>query len=167
MLNTSMIQRLLILIISMAFLNGCTRDDICPEGTPTTPLLIITFKDISNPFVSKEVDDLTIETDYDTSTTVLNKVTTDSIAIPLRASADNTRYRFILDSGDATELTDVYSFSYQRNDVYVNRACGFKTTYNSLTAVEDDEGQIDWILNLEIIKPTIEDETEAHITILH
>ena len=160
-------NKLILFLLLIVSLNGCTRDDICPEGTPTTPLLIITFKDISNPLVFKEVTNLTIETDYESSVTVLSNVDTDSIAIPLQSGEDITRHRFIREAGAPSELIDVYEFSYQRSDIYVNRACGFKTTYNTLTAQEDDEGPIDWILNLDVLKTTVEDEIEAHITIFH
>ena len=61
----------------------------------------------------------------------------------------------------------IYEFTYERSNIYVNRACGFKTTYAALSAREDDLGVTDWILNLNILKTTVEDETEAHITILH
>jgi len=160
-------NKLILLLVLILSLNGCTRDDICAEGTPTTPLLIITFKDITNPLVAKSVDDLTVETDYDSSVTVLSGAQTDSIAIPLQSGSDNTRYRFIRDAETNSEIIDVYSFSYQRSDIYVNRACGFKTTYENLTAEEDDDGPVDWILNLDILKTTVEDEIEAHITIFH
>ena len=85
----------------------------------------------------------------------------------MQTGADAVRYRFIRNSGTTDEIIDIYEFNYERSDVYVNRACGFRATYNNLTALEDDLGVIDWILDLNILKTTVEDETEAHITILH
>ena len=162
-----MIKKLILFFTIALTFYGCTRDDICPDGTPTTPLLIITFNDIANPLVAKEVTSLTVDTDYTTSVRVIDHVQTDSIAIPLRPGDDSTQYRFILDEGETSELIDIYEFSYDRLNVYVNRACGFKTTYSSLSAGEDLSGPIDWIIDININKTTVEDETAAHITILH
>jgi len=162
-----MIKKIILLLILISCLNGCTRDDICSEATATTPLLIITFKDITNPLVAKSVENLTIDTDYTNSVRVIDGIQTDSIGLPLRPGANSARFRFILNAGETNEITDVYEFNYEREDIYVNRACGFKTIYNSLTATEDDEGLIDWIINLNILKTTVENEIEAHITILH
>jgi hypothetical protein len=162
-----MIKKIILLCCLIACLNGCTKDDICPEETITTPLLIITFNDILNPTVSKSVTNLTIETDQEPPVVFVTNTTTDSIGIPLKTNADTVRYRFVKNLGEADEIIDVYEFSYERSDSYLNRACGFITTYKGLTASETDQGTVDWILNLSILNPTVEDETEAHITILH
>jgi hypothetical protein len=163
----SKIYLFVLFALGMILLQGCTRDDICAEGIPTTPLLIITFKDISNPSAAKVVSNLTVETDYEESV-VVAAATTDSIAIPLRTGANDTRYRFIQGDGGPTENTDIVTFGYQLEDVYVNRACGFKTTYTSLSMlVEDSQGDNNWIENQEIIINEVIDEQQAHITIFH
>jgi len=145
---------------------SCTRDDICAETTPTTPLLIITFKDASNPLESKSVVNLTVATDYDPSVVIISAAT-DSIAIPLRSGANDTRFRFVQDDGGLTENTDVITFSYQLEDIYVNRACGFKTTYTSLSMLVEDAGDNIWISSQQINENTVIDEQQAHITIFH
>jgi len=160
-------KKIITILSLLLLLNGCTKDDICPEGTASTPLLIIRFNDVENPLDLKSVSKLTIETDYDPSVTLYTDVTTDSIAIPLQTGSNNTRYRFIMNKGLVDEITDIYSFDYERNDIYINRACGFKTTYTEFTAEEVDSGPVDWIIYLIILDPIIEDETKAHITILH
>jgi hypothetical protein len=162
-----MIKKTILLFWVILSLNGCTRDDICPEETPTTPLLIFTFKNVFNPLLAKTATNLTIETDEETPVVFVTNISTDSIGVPLRTGADTVRYRFIQNSGETDEIIDIYEFNYERSDVYVNRACGFKTTYQDLTARKDDDGIVNWILNLNILKTTVEDETEAHITILH
>jgi hypothetical protein len=163
-----MIKKLLLFLLLVVSVNGgCTRDDICSGVTPTTPLLIINFKDIANPLVAKSVTGLTVETDYDPSVLLLSGVTTDSIALPLQTALDNTRYKFIINAGETDELIDVYEFNYLRENIYINRACGFKTIYTALSAIEDDNGPIDWIINLEILNTIVENENQAHITIFH
>ncbi len=162
-----MIKKTILLFWVILSLNGCTKDDICPEETPTTPLLIFTFKNVFNPLLAKTVSNLTIETDEETPIVFVTNVSTDSIGVPLRTGADNVRYRFIQNKGETDSIIDIYEFRYERSDVYVNRACGFITTYDNLTARKTDDGIVNWILNLNILKTTVEDETEAHITILH
>lgn len=162
-----MYKHFIVLLILLVSLNGCTKDDICPEGTLTTPLLIINFKDITNPTVAKEVDSLTIQTNYDPSTIVYSQVTTDSISLSLRPGEATTEYQFIKYAGQTNETVEIYSFSYNHTDVYINRACGFKTTYSNLSTEEIDADPNNWIFNTEILKTTVEDETEAHITFFH
>lgn len=145
---------------------SCTRDDICAEITPTTPLLIITFKDASNPTEAKTVSNLTVETDYSVSVTLVG-TSTDSIAIPLRTGANDTRFRFIQDDGGTNENTDIVTFSYQLEDVYVNRACGFKTTYTDISLLIEDNGDTNWISSQNINENNVIDELQAHITIFH
>lgn len=156
---------LLVLVIGSVF--GCTRDDICPEETATTPLLIITFNDIASPTERKAVTNLTIETSELNSTAVITETTTDSIAIPLRNAAALTMYRFIKDDEGANPNTDFVNFTYSTEDIYVNRACAFKTIYHELNMTVQNEGTANWILQFQILTTDIEDETQTHITILH
>tara|TARA_R110002124_G_scaffold254044_3_gene419552 strand:+ start:53104 stop:53592 length:489 start_codon:yes stop_codon:yes gene_type:complete len=162
-----MIKKIITLLLIVVAFNGCTRDDICPEGSDTTPLLIIVFKDILDPSEAKAVPNLTVRADYSNNVDVLVAANTDSIAIPLRTGADDTRFQFINENEDGTFTNvDILSFLYQREDVYLNRACGFKTIYNQLGFnLEGDPNN--WLLNIQIETQTVEDETETHVTILH
>ena len=161
-----MIKKTIFFLVLIS-LNGCTRDDICPEGTPTTPLLIITFKDNSNPLLAKPVTNLSVVTADIGSAQVIAPTTTDSIAVPLKAGADLTAYRFTKDTGGDFPNTDILTFSYTREDLYVNRACSFKTVYDSLEADLQNEGTANWILDMDPLTTRIENENEAHIVILH
>ena len=48
------------LLLALSFWN-CEKDDICPEGTPATPRLIIEFYDAANPTVLKNVTNLRVQ----------------------------------------------------------------------------------------------------------
>ena len=39
---------------------SCEKDDICLEGTPATPRMIVLFKDYENPLAKTEVSELLI-----------------------------------------------------------------------------------------------------------
>lgn len=155
------------IFIAIAFISlvtaGCSKDDICSPDTPTTPLLIITFNDINNPGVRKTVQGLTVRA-TSVDGIVVNAATTDSIAIPLPTGADSTEYEFRMNS-NTEPVSDFYIFDYTREDVYVNRACSFKTTYTDLTLTDD--GIANWIFRETINNSTIEDETQAHLTFFH
>ena len=94
---------------------------------------------------------------------------TDSIAIPLEVA--NNRTRFILTlQGDSSEgiedNLDTISVVYTQEDIFISRACGYKTVFNEANAnfVEDDDN---WIKGLETKKDPLQiiDENEAHVKI--
>jgi len=162
-----MIKKISLAILIVTFFLGCTRDDICDLLTDTTPILVITFEDINNEGVSKAVTNLRVETAED-SLLVFFATTTDSIAIPLKTGENLTKYLFTTRSTDTINRnSDIVTFNYMPEDVYLNRACAFKTIYNELSAGVDDEGTDNWIRTINVLKTTVENENETHITILH
>lgn len=148
---------------------GCTKDDLCPEDTPTTPLLIISFNDINDRLSTKAVTDLQIRL-TDADQTIVREQINDTIArIPLNTASDNTEFEFILNASETEDANiDTVSFSYLTEDVYINRACGFKTIYNNFITdiVEEGFGE-NWILDFDILAPEIDDETITHLIIYH
>ncbi|MEP2935733.1 MAG: DUF6452 family protein [Gilvibacter sp.] len=163
-------KKLLGVLLVACIALGCTRDDICPEDTPTTPLLIVTFKDFADGQTPKSVPNLQVLDAFDTSIQVLGSATTDSIAIPLRNFNDNTQFLFIKDSNseDPEVLNaDRIQISYTLRDVYVNRACGFIANYDDLGVLLDDSDDDTWIISLQTLVNTIDNQDETHITILH
>ena len=164
-----MIKRIVFSFTLLLVFAGCTRDDICPEETATTPLLQIQFKDISDRTESKTVTALRVLiNDADTLEVYLGESDT-LVGIPLNTLASISSFQLISDSGDDTTAnTDIITFQYSTEDIYVNRACAFKTIYNDLEAdVETETGSNNWILDYTLLKTTIEDETDAHLTIFH
>lgn len=161
-----MTKKILLLIVLVGLFNGCTRDDICDPNTPTTPLLIIRFKDIANATQAKVVPGLTVRLANDTTVVVVLQSTTDSIAIPLRNDSDITDYLFIRNT-DVESNLDTLRFNYTRNNVYVNRACAYKTIYSGMEANLIGQDPNPWILNISILKPLVENDQSAHIIILH
>ena len=146
-------------------LQGCQKDDICPEGTITTPLLIIEFLDEEDITRLKAAQNLRVQA-TGMEEVLLGPITTNSISIPLRTNGNTTEYSFTINSGSDRENTDVVSFSYDSNPQYINRACGYRAVFNNIEVmVHDDEDN--WILSEIILQDNIEDETEAHISFTH
>lgn len=180
-----MIQKKLIYLIISLFtigffnlvLTGCEKDDVCIE-TPITPQLQIVFEDAenNNPAESlrKRVVGLLIRqiAIADTLKVLLNTAQTDSISIPLNVNENSVVYEFTENFGaqDSTVIRrDTITFNYLRNNVYVNRACGFKTEFtdleeeSNLNTTDDSK----WINRINVENTTINNEEEIHITIFH
>ncbi len=173
-----------LLFIALIFSGvACQRDDICPETTDTTPLLIIRFYENEEPFDLQSPQNLSIRAiDSDSTDFVINtggnspiryfRFSGDSIAIPLKTNADRTSYVFTLNTAanDTTArnsgIRDTLSFTYARNEEYINRACAYKVNYVGLkTSLDNSGGDSGWIQDVEIEQTDIEDENQAHVSI--
>ncbi|HAH33546.1 MAG TPA: hypothetical protein DCL52_02030 [Flavobacteriaceae bacterium] len=163
-----MIQKITLLLFTTLFLWGCTRDDICPDDTQTTPLLVIKFMDISNPTQVKAVDNLRI-TLANTSQTEVVPATTDTLyKIPLNPIATSVDYNFTKGYEGTEPNTDAFNITYQRGaDIYINRACGFRTSFIDIDPTIQAEGSANWMLGNTINNTTVENEDITHITIFH
>ncbi len=162
----------IITTVFLLFLNaGCERDDICAEGTPTTPLLIIKFIDFDNATEIKTPSELQVKAVGVENPFTLTSVT-DSIMIPLRTNEPITEYEFTIDSNTSNDETpsntDTVSFQYTTVEEYVSSACGFKINYEGLTIstpVAGDDGS--WIQNITVQREDVTDEATAHVFIFH
>ena len=131
---------LLLLVFCFSF-SCCEKDDICDANTPTTPRMVIKFFDINNPTVEKSVTNLKVIGEGMTDGVIFNAsasgeskflANTSKISIPLKTNAATTTFSFILNSGSTNAAlvnTDVIQFNYTTSEVYVSRACGFKTLF--------------------------------------
>ena len=162
-----------IFIVFLLVVLSCEKDDICPADTPTTPLLILTFADINDPDSPKAVDNFIAYGLDDTNTVVFFNssiaASTDSIAVPLRDDSDLTRIvlqRDVLDGDLNTGNPDIISSNYERQSVFVSRACGFKNTYLNLNTTLENDADL-WIQQLQILNSNVEDQISAHVKILH
>ncbi len=150
---------------------GCERDEICLEDI--TPKLIIRFYNADIPNEVKDVLNLKVEIDgiegeYTNETISL---LTDSIAIPLQVTENKTKFILTLqgDSSLGTEDNiDTISVSYNQQDIFVSRSCGYKTVFNNADpSISGDENN--WMKGLETTNDPLEiiDENKAHVKIYH
>lgn len=165
---SEMIKKNMLLLLMAFVFAGCTRDDICPEETQTTPSLVIKFKDISNPSEVKAVSNLRITLADENQTEVVAARTDTIYNVPLNPVTMKVLFNFTKDfEGNATN-TDVLSISYQRGeDVYINRACAFRTTFTDVNPMIQPEGSANWMLTTDINNATVANEDVTHITIFH
>ena len=162
---------------------SCERDDICPETTPTTPRLIIDLHDFANQEDKKNVFDFRVQgVDNDKVLEGYNVIgATDDIILPLRTNTNSTQYKLHIDyainDNGTPDVTsddfidgneDIITISYSTEDVYVSRACGYKTIFKNVTlTIEPDTDN--WIKLKEslIENQSIEDETTTHFILYH
>ncbi|WP_264564947.1 DUF6452 family protein [Flavobacterium sp. N3904] len=136
-------KKIIALILILGFASSsCEPDDICDPTTPTTPRMLIQFYDISNPSVQKNVTNLKVIGEGMTEGVVLNPTGIDAakyvtngnnILLPLKTDADIVKYKFILNYGNKNPVLvneDNLEFNYTRENIYVSRACGYKTVFN-------------------------------------
>lgn len=166
-------KKIKIIAIALLLANsfwGCEKDDICTEGTPTTPSVVIEFYDALNPTNLKTVTNLkVVATGYGNITSS----GVSKIKIPLKTNDVSTSFEFIqngTDSDTANDNIDILTFNYTKTDVFISRACGFKTVFqlseNNPVLTDGDAGL--WISTatpIEVIQPNIQNENETHIKI--
>jgi len=168
-----------ILITAVLGFMGCEKDDICVDGT--TPLLIVRFYDVDNRTELKKVPKFRV-VGIGQSTTVIgvaDRTDLDSIAIPLKVGEDVTGFYFINNSVDVDaedpngqaikveggDLDSLY-FNYNRENKFVSRACGFIANFDNLSGDIKLESE-NWIKDVEILVPLVDNSSEAHVKIYH
>jgi hypothetical protein len=158
----------LLLLLTITFYS-CEKDDICAEET--TPRLVLEFYDISNPSNFKNVLNLKIKgmgATEDLGT--FNGVS--KIELPLDITQDSTKCSLILNSTSLTlDNEDSLQFNYTRQNVFVSRACGYKTIFELNATpngvIKTDAATPDgfWIQDINIVTTNIVTENETHIKI--
>lgn len=170
---------IVVLITVILGFMSCEKDDICIDGT--TPLLVVRFYDVDNRDELKRVPKFRI-VGIGQKTTVLgvaDRTDLDSIAIPLKVTENTTGFYFINNSMDVDaedpdgqtvqveggDLDSLY-FNYIRNDKFVSRACGYIANFDNLSGDLKTESE-NWIKDIEVIVPLVDNSTEAHVKIYH
>jgi hypothetical protein len=184
-------KKILVLIVFIVFTYNCERDDICAEGTPTTPRLIIEFYDFSNPEQLKNVVRLTAygeglvldengnptQPETASNATLVFNSNENTLALPLLVENEGaivtTTYilenetNLRLDNNPDTESNvDIIEISYIPRFDYVSRACGYKSIFQDLDIdlITDD---VNWITDIDVIESTIDNENTVHVQIFH
>ena len=156
-------KKLLTLIaVLMLCLTACEPDDICLEGTPGSPKLIVVFYDKNQTDTKKSVTNLQVKGLH--METLLYDSTTDSISLPIKTISSSTSFSLIATQNGNT-LEDIITFNYDPEDKFISRACGYKTRFNKLTF--STSNTLNWIEFIEIITDSISHTNNTHVKILH
>jgi hypothetical protein len=175
-------KKIIILVVALTIsFSSCEKDDICDAKTPTTPRLVIGFYDFLNPSVLKNVTNLKVVGIGMPDGIVFNTATGDAkyltnentISIPLKTVGTSTSFSFTLNSGNTNPALvniDNIKFDYTTQQLFVSRACGYKTTFilnpiNPYTHTDAAVADKKWIQYISVEKSNIENENETHIKI--
>ena len=167
----------------LCILFTCERDDICSEDTSTTPRLYIEFYNSINPDSRKNVFNFRVQgVGNDNPLEDYNVVSaSNSVYLPLKTTENQTQFKLhknygIDDNGTPDDETDdfitgnedIITISYSPVEIYVSRACGYKTAFENVTITVEDDGDkwIDFILSTTDNEP-ITNETNAHFNLFH
>ena len=152
-------------LIFFLFYNSCEKDDICLSGTPSSPRLIVKMVNKENPSLYKPANGLLIKVINNDS---INIQSSDSITLNLNPYKNYTQFEFILNQGSENENIDTLQINYSLNNIYIDRACGYKTSFifnsNALTLINEKNN---WIESYIILKDTVRNEEQAHLALLH
>ena len=165
------ILRFLGLLLTLLIVGSCERDDICVD--PVTPKLIIRFYDSENPELFKQVINLKVNitgTDGDYTNETITSLT-DSIALPVNVSTDQTNYVLTLVANEALgteDNTDNLLITYTQEDLFVSRPCGYKAVFNEVELQVDDDAD-NWIDRVVKVRDPLDisNENSAHVKIYH
>ncbi|PJJ08780.1 hypothetical protein CLU83_2081 [Flavobacterium sp. 1] len=176
-------KKILAFLMILGFASSsCEPDDICDPTTPTTPRMLIQFFDFNNANVAKSVTSLKVIGDGMNEGVVLSPSATgnlkyvtneNSILLPLNTEADLVKYTFIINYDNKNPLLvnkDNLEFKYTRQNIYVSRACGFKTIFdldeqNPFTLTDAAPADQMWIKYVIVKKKNIQFENETIIQI--
>ncbi|MGY0392261.1 DUF6452 family protein [Bizionia sp. KMM 8389] len=174
---------LFFLVFCLVF--SCERDDICTTDTATTPRLTISFFDAVNPEQQnpKNVFNFRVQGigNDETVSDLDGFSNSDIILLPLKTTENSTQYSlyndYEYDDNDTpddvtddfiTGNEDIITISYVTEEVYVSRACGFKTIFKNVTLTVEDDGD-NWIVIVQSVNDNqiIEDESTTNFNIYH
>jgi len=166
---------ILLIAATLYFVSSCEKDDICVEGD--TPLMVIGFFNIDDTTAAKRVPSIRIRSiDIDS---VLSNASfsdrsnsPDSLQVPLRSNATTTMYQIISNSADDDETDqetgniDTLTISYELGEAFISRACGFVVNYNNITVTVPESAE-NWIQDIKVVQPNVENTNNIHVKIFH
>lgn len=158
---------------------SCERDDICPESSPTTPSLIIDLLDFENSENLKNAPRLLVIGTIEGNKVALpgyeGNSQQSSLILPLKTDEDSTSFELVQNAEFDSENNliggniDLINITYTREEIYVSRACGYKTIFKDVIIdIVDDSSN--WLLgepeDLTNNEP-VENENATHFNLFH
>ena len=172
-------MRIFYCLIIISLIYSCESDDICPESTNSTPRLIITFYDVQNTELKKDVENLAVYAVKDGQLNLMNEIngiSTDSINIPLRNDQAVSNFKFykdfsLVDDVPSGIINHLY-IDYEIFQKFISKACGFINNYSLLNFLTNDPSENssstnNWIDGYVIENNLIENENQSHVKIFH
>jgi hypothetical protein len=167
----------IVILLLIAITISCEKDDICDENTATTSRIVIEFYDATITTNTKNVTNLKVtglDENGDELTDAYDTFNGESvIKLPLKTTTTTTKYSLVLNSNDPVNINkDFVEFNYSTQEVYVSRACGYKTIFelnqgNPFVLSDSTTPDGQWIQQINIEQTTIDNENETHVKIYY
>ena len=146
---------------------SCEKDDFCLKN-PVTPNLVLRFYDETNRETLKTAKLLTVWVEGKDTIDGYESFTTDSIAIPINSLALETIYHLKINEENGAKADNqvtTFTITYDPEEEYVSRSCGYKVIFNDVTFSSDNTN---WIKDFtpETLT-TIDNQDAAHVQIYH
>lgn len=160
------------LLLGILALTACEKDDICPEGTDTTPLIFMKFYRVEDQNQSNTTGTVYAKA-IGFNDTIFRKG--NELKLPLQINKEETTWVLTLNSVDEENQPivrqDTLKFLYTPKTDYLNKACGYRTTFvlNEQTKMPilNDNKEGNWISIYELQTSFIENEQEEHLKIFY
>jgi hypothetical protein len=170
-----LIASIAVLLIVTSYLISCEKDDICAEGTPTTPGLVVEFYKKGTSAINPVQNFVS----YVPGSTKRDTLKSGSeVILPLRTDQDEVtwalEYNTVSSGGVKSSNTDYFTVKYTRKNSYVSRACGYKTTFTLIGDTQENPNPLLtdpvspddlYIKDIVVVTPNIETENEVHVKI--
>lgn len=153
-------KNILIILCVLFAIYSCEKDDFCTQN-PVTPKLIIKFKNYTDITKNKRPSSLYVWANAKDS--IYNNASVDSVLLPLNPIANETVYNFSVSNDSISNL----KIKYEPKEEFVSRSCGYRLIFNNVVISENSLPKT-WIDSISVNQiPTINNQTNAHITIYH
>ncbi|QOD61231.1 hypothetical protein H9I45_01930 [Polaribacter haliotis] len=157
----------LFLLLILAFISACEKDDFCLQN-PVTPRLVITFFDDTNRETPKKVQRFSLIAEGVVDSLFTNISTLDSVAIPLNPNALETKYTLKKNTVNGATVDNeiaTFTITYDTEQEYVSRSCGYKVIFKNVAFSADANT---WITEFTpTTLTTIDNQNSAHVQIFH
>lgn len=155
----------IVILLGILSFSACEKDDICIDAD--TPRLIIRFYDVTDTTEFKDVQNLVVWglLDTDAKDTIPNAAL-DSIVLPLRVDKNSTSFVLTRQLSIDDINIDTLTISYEINEIFQSRGCGYIVNYNALEATVKPDDSV-WMQEVRITTPLVENTASAHVKILH
>ncbi len=155
-------------------LTACEKDDICGATESTTPKYLIEFYDYEDQDIAKNG---IVEAYVAGREDEIIQSTSNQLSLPLKLDQQETTWILLIKTAqdqETIELRDTLTLKYRVNTFYLNKACGYISTFSLL---QDGTSPLlngksntttgNWIKQYVTETNEIENEEEAHFKIYY
>lgn len=154
------------LLLLIIIITSCEKDDFCTQN-PVTPKLFLKFYDDTDRESTKKVERLSIIAEQKEDSLFTDETIDSILTIPLNTAASQTIYTLKMNNVDGNTANNQIAkltITYETEEKFVSRSCGFKIIFDNVSFDTDTNT---WIKDFTANTTIIENEDAAHVQIFH